>query len=281
MNYVYGLSVINTHLEAGGAICLNRESVINKNFREKLNMHKITNFAGVPYTYQILDKINFYKYELKSLNYTTHAGGVMDPKLFKKIVTDYTKKKRKFISMYGSTEATARMSYLPWEGVLEKIGSIGIPIPNGKLSIIDINNGKELGPNLKGEIVYKGKNVAMGYAYDISDLNREDDNNGFLKTGDLGYKDTENFFFITGRKNRIAKVFGIRVDLDDLEFLILNEGFKVSCKAEIENKISIYISNKKYIKELTVMLTEYTSLHPTTFKFIKETESKNKTKQYG
>lgn len=281
MNYVYGLSVINTHLEAGGTLCLNNYSVVNRVFWEKLEINEITNFAGVPYTYKILDKLDFYKYDLKKLNYTTHAGGKIDEALMKKIVSDYKKKNRKFISMYGSTEATARMSYLPWKHVEEKLGSIGIPIPKGKLSIIDSNNKEISKSNTIGEIVYEGPNVSMGYANNINDLSKDDENKCYLKTGDLGYKDKENFIFVTGRKNRITKVFGIRVDLDNLELLILNEGFKAICKAELENKVSVYIDNKKYIKLLTEKLKLITSLHPSAFNFKITTKTEKEIKQYG
>ena len=107
MSYVYGLSIINTHLSSGGCIALNNYSVIDKKFRLMLEKNKVTNFGGVPYTYQILDKLNFYKFNLKHLKYTTQAGGKLDPLLTKKIIQNFTKLNKKFFVMYGAAEATA------------------------------------------------------------------------------------------------------------------------------------------------------------------------------
>ena len=137
MSYVYGLSIINTHLSSGCSIVLNNYSVIDKKFRHMLEKNKVTNFGGVPYTYQMLDKVDFYKFNLKYLKYTTLAGGKLDSVLTKKIIKKFLGMGKKFITMYGSAEATARMSYLPWKDSIKKVGSIGIEIPGGKFWIED------------------------------------------------------------------------------------------------------------------------------------------------
>ena len=135
MSYVYGLSLINTHIYSGGTLVLNDRSVIEKKFWISLQKNKVNNFAGVPYIYQMLDKINFYKNDLKHIKYLTQAGGKLDTKLNKKILANFCNKKKDFYVMYGATEATARMSFLPPKFSNKKIGSIGIPIPGGEFWI--------------------------------------------------------------------------------------------------------------------------------------------------
>ena len=135
MSYVYGLSLINTHIYSGGTLVLNDRSVIEKKFWISLQKNKVSNFAGVPYIYQMLDKINFYKNDLKHIKYLTQAGGKLDTKLNKKILANFCNKKKDFYVMYGATEATARMSFLPPKFSNKKIGSIGIPIPGGEFWI--------------------------------------------------------------------------------------------------------------------------------------------------
>ena len=133
--------------------------------------------------------------------------------------------------MYGQTEASPRMSYINITKT-NKINSIGKPIVGGKMKIIN------------DEIVYFGKNVSLGYAKDIKDLYLGDINNGKLYTGDFGKKDNEGFFYITGRKKRISKLFGLRIDLDDIQLSLNKIGYKVFLNVNDE-KIDI-IYNRKY-----------------------------------
>jgi acyl-CoA synthetase (AMP-forming)/AMP-acid ligase II len=124
--------------------------------------------------------------------------------------------------MYGQTEATARISYVPFERLGDKIGSIGIPIPRGEIKIF--SDGIEVKDHLvQGELVYSGKNVMMGYAQSREDLSKGDELNGVLHTGDLAYKDPEGFCYITGRLKRFIKLFGLRVNLDEVEKMIENQ----------------------------------------------------------
>jgi acyl-CoA synthetase (AMP-forming)/AMP-acid ligase II len=139
--------------------------------------------------------------DLPSLRTMTQAGGRLDPET----ALRYAGRARFFV-MYGQTEATARIAYVPPERLREKAGSIGIPIPGGSLSV-----------SADGELVYEGPNVMLGYAESRADLARGDDLGGVLPTGDLGHVDDDGFFFVTGRLKRIAKVFGQRVNLDEVE----------------------------------------------------------------
>ena len=265
MSYVYGLSLINTHIYTGGTLVLNDHSVIEKKFWISLQKNKVSNFAGVPYIYQLLDKINFYKNDLKHIKYLTQAGGKLDTKLNKKILDNFCNNKKDFYVMYGASEATARMSFLPPEFSKKKIGSIGIPIPGGKFWLEDDKKNIIKKNNQSGELIYSGKNVCLGYANSISDLSKGDDNNGIFKTGDIAKRDKDNFYYIVGRKDRFVKIYGNRVNLAELENNILKFGIQSICKVNEENKITIFIQENKEQKKLRESISNFTSLHPSIF----------------
>ncbi|MEM4260915.1 MAG: AMP-binding protein [Candidatus Woesearchaeota archaeon] len=237
-NYSFGLSVINTHLLVGATIVFTDKSVIQKDFWEIFNKYKCSSFAGVPYTYQILQKLKFPIFELKSLKYFTQAGGHLNTETKKYFLEYAQKNNKKFIVMYGQTEATARISYVPFEKLAEKIDSIGIPIPGGKLKIFD-NNNEITTSNIVGEIVYEGKNVMLGYAVNRQSLALGDEMCGVLKTGDLGKFDEDGFFYVTGRIKRFLKVFGNRISLDELERILENEFKHPFAVTGIDDKIFI------------------------------------------
>lgn len=220
-SYSYGLSVINSHLLKGATIVLTEKTVFFRDFWNLFNELNCTSFTGVPYTYTMLKRVNFTKLELPTLKYMTQAGGKLSDELIHHFNNFALEKNIKFYVMYGQTEATARISYVPPEILSSKIGSIGISIPGGNLKIM--KNGNEITtPNETGEIVYKGNNVMMGYANTGEDLSAGDELNGTLFTGDLGYKDADGFFYITGRMKRFIKIFGLRINLDDTQKMIEN-----------------------------------------------------------
>jgi len=265
MSYVYGLSIINTHLHKGCTLVLNEHSVIDKNFWISLIKNKVTTFSGVPYTYQMLDKINFYNKDLKYLKYLTQAGGKLDVRINKKILENFCNEKREFIVMYGAAEATARMSFLPSEFSNKKIGSIGIPIPGGKFWIEDHNKEEIKKDNQAGELIYSGKNVCLGYAKNISDLSKGDVNKGILRTGDIAKKDKDNFYYIVGRKDRYVKIYGNRINLAELENNILKFGIETLCKVNEKNKITIFVKQSKEVEDLKNRIKDLTNLHPSVF----------------
>ena len=266
MSYVYGLSIINTHLNQGASIVLNNKSVIEKEFWHKLEKNKVTNFGGVPYTYSILEKIKLKNFNLSSLKYTTQAGGKINKDTAHNILKEYDRLGIKLYLMYGAAEATARMSYLPWENI-EKTQSIGKAIPGGEFFLED-SDGKLIREiNAHGELIYKGNNVCMGYAENIQDLKRGDENKGILKTGDVAYKDKDNFYYLVGRKDRYIKIYGMRINLQELEDIILNFGFKNICMQEKENMINVFIKDNFELEKLKKHITSVTKIHPSAFIF--------------
>lgn len=269
MNYTFGLSIINSHLASGASLLLTGKTIMQKEFWELFRKFNVTSLSGVPYTYSMLDRIQFFKMELPSLSTLTQAGGKLSPTLHEKFAKWANSVHKKFVVMYGQTEATARMSYLPSEKSIEKIGSIGIPIPNGHFEIIDDLGQPISKPEVSGELVYKGDNVALGYAESESDLGLGDVFQGKLHTGDIGKVDIDGYFYILGRKKRFLKIFGNRVSLDETENLI-KERFKIencACTGR-DDKMFIFLTSDSEANEIIPYISKYTSLHPTAFKVV-------------
>jgi len=216
-HYSYGLSIINSHLIAGAAILLTDKPVVKKEFWDFFKSRGGTSLAGVPYTYEILNSIGFPGMELPSLRYMTQAGGKMETQLILQYAKLSRQKHFDFYVMYGATEATARISYLPPDYNILKAGSIGVAIPEGKILLVDEYGTVITEPNTEGEVAYLGPNVMMGYAHCRADLGRDDELFGMLKPGDIGYFDEDGFFYITGRKSRFLKILGKRIGLAEIE----------------------------------------------------------------
>ena len=268
ISYSYMISVINTHLEAGGSIIISKYSLIEKKFWKILKNSKVTSFNGVPYTYEMLIRIGIKNIKINSLKYLTQAGGKLEKNKLKEIINFCKKHNIKFFSMYGQTEASPRISYLKPEFSEKKIGSIGKGLSGNKIYIINDTGKKILEPYVEGEIICEGKNVFMGYSKNYNDLNRPNEKNYKLKTGDLGFFDKDGFFFITSRISRITKIFGNRIDLGDLESLMKQKGYKVVCLSD-NKKIFIFIE-KKYNKiNLINTSSQITNLNISSFKLIK------------
>jgi long-chain acyl-CoA synthetase len=208
--YSYGLSVINSHLTAGATVVLRDVSVISPEFLETIRRHEVTSLSGVPYIYQMLFRTGFQKQQAPSLRKLTQAGGRLDDRLTRLFGELATERNWKFYVMYGQTEATARISYVPPSRLLDKIGSIGISIPGGGLSLDPEN----------GELVYRGTNVMMGYALEREHLALDDELRGELRTGDVGRQDEDGYFYVTGRLKRFVKLAGNRIGLDEVESML-------------------------------------------------------------
>lgn len=201
MDYTFGLSIINTHLYQGASILLTDIPIIYNKFWDLLYRYKCTTFSGVPYTYDTLIKLNLLS-KLTGLRYITQAGGKLSKKSIA-IINEVCKKNNiEFIIMYGQTEATARMSYLPYCELEKRIGSIGIAIPGGKFQLVDKIGNIISTPKTVGELVYFGENVSMGYACNYEDLKKGDERQGLLRTGDLAERDNDDFYYIVGRKRK-------------------------------------------------------------------------------
>lgn len=228
--YSYGLSVLTSNALKGGKISCGNIDVLSRNFWENLNKFGYTSIAGVPFIYEMLNRIGFTKKKYPSLRYITQAGGKLQNELIRKFEEYASANNISFYVMYGQTEATARISYVPPAMLRQKIGSIGVSIPGGELFIDD-----------KQELCYKGNNVFGGYATcpdDLKDYRRPE----LLHTGDIAITDSDNFFYVTGRLKRFVKLFGNRVNLDEVEN-ILGEHFSVICKCAGNDESIVVVSD--------------------------------------
>lgn len=220
MNYVYGLSVINTHLYTGAALVLTKENSYSGRFWKLFREKEATSFAGVPFMYETLNKLRITKKDIPSLKTMTQAGGKLSKEM-QDIFCGYAAEHgKKFVIMYGASEATARMGYLPFEYAVSKRGSIGIPIPGGAYELVDADGSVITDTDKTGELVYRGDNVTLGYAACGEDLAKGDENHGRLETGDMAYRDADGFYYIAGRKKRFLKMLGKRLSLDEIEELL-------------------------------------------------------------
>ncbi|AUI52924.1 AMP-binding protein [Arthrobacter crystallopoietes] len=217
MSYCYGLSVINSHLLRGAGLVLTDLSVVDPCFWGLFRQQSTTTFAAVPYTFELLDRVGFSQMDLPGLRYVTQAGGRLDPATAQRYRGLGQRGGWDLFVMYGQTEATARMAYLPPQLAAENPGTIGIPVPGGAFRIDPV-------PGLEdGELVYTGPNVMLGYAECPGDLaaGRTIDE---LRTGDLARRHPSGVYEVVGRRSRFVKIVGLRIDLGQVEKILAELG---------------------------------------------------------
>lgn len=233
-HYCYGLSVVHSHLVRGAGLVLTDLSVADRCFWDLFRAARATAFAAVPYTFDLLDRTGFADMDLPHLRYVTQAGGRLAPDR----VAHYAELGRRrgwdLYVMYGQTEATARMAYLPPDRVLDHPHAVGVPVPGGSFRLRPHPDWDEPGT---GELVYRGPNVMLGYAETPADLalGRTVEE---LRTGDIGrVVDTpalpggrpgpdQPLYEIVGRVSRFAKILGLRVDPQRVEATLAEHGVR-------------------------------------------------------
>ena len=262
--YSYGVSVINSHLIKGATLLLTEGTVAQREFWNFLKEEKATSISGVPYTYEMLKMLRFFRMGLPYLKTMTQAGGKLNKDIAKEYIEFAKEKGKKFFVMYGQTEATARMSYLPFEHALEKYASIGIAIPRGKFSLIDVNGNPIEEPDVDGELVYIGPNVSLGYAECRADLAKGDENHGELHTGDVARRDSDGFYYITGRMKRFVKVWGNRCNLDATEQMVKSITTSCACVG-VDDKITIFVTEHGLEETIIKLLAEKTGFNTKAF----------------
>lgn len=215
LHYSYGLSVLHNVMNVRGRIVLTELSVLDRGLFGFCEEQGVTDIAGVPFIFDILRRSRLPEGLARSLVCVTQAGGRLDPKITKHFLERFADTGTRYFTMYGQTEAAPRISYVPPEAGLEKLGSVGVPISCGRVHIDGDG---------EGELVYSGSNVSMGYAQGFVDLARGDEFQGILRTGDLATIDADGFITITGRLKRTIKLHGISVNLDHVESVLVSAG---------------------------------------------------------
>ena len=189
------------------------------------------------------------------------------PELHKKFAENAQEKGTKFIVMYGQCEATARMGYLPAEKALEKYGSMGIAIPGGRFHLIDAEGKTVSQPYVTGELVYNGPNVTMGYAECGADLIKGDERGKALRTGDMAQFDEDGYYYIVGRKKRFLKLYGNRVNLDEIDGLVKARFGNIDCVSSgRDDELYFFITEESLQEEVRKFLSHKTGLNSSAFR---------------
>jgi len=208
LQYCYGLSVLTSHLAAGASVVCTGASVVDPCFWDAVDRHEVTNLAGVPHTFELLDRSGFAERSHPTLRFLTQAGGRLAPEAVRRWAQVGQRRGFDLWVMYGQTEATARMAYLPPPLVEDNPDAVGVVVPGGSFRLEPVEG---CAPD-EGELVYAGPNVMLGYAESPEDLalGRTVDE---LRTGDLARIGEDGLVRIVGRRREVLKVFGLRIDL--------------------------------------------------------------------
>lgn len=266
IHYTYGLSVLNSHLYSGATVLLTGMNVLNPKYWDFLKSKRASSFTNVPYSYEILKKLRVFRMDLPHLRTFSQGGGKLNEELHREFAEYAQNTGRKFIVTYGQTEGSARMAWLPPEYALEKCGSIGKAIPNGKLYIVDESGQVIHTPDTIGEMVYEGPNVTLGYAETREDLALGDERHGVLYTGDMVKKDNDGFFYIVGRKKRFLKLWGYRVGLDECENII-KRAFDVQCACVGDDRcMQIYVNSGQDMEAIRRYIADKTGINSSAFR---------------
>jgi len=224
--YSFGNSILHTHLATGATLVMLNQVMFPNEILKTIEREACSGFAGVPSIYiSLLKKTNFYDYDLSSLRYMTQAGGPLSKEFIGQISS--TLPSVEFVVMYGQTEASARISYLPPEFLESKLGSVGIGI-DGVTITIEGEDGAECNSNEAGEICIQGSNVMHGY-WENPEATRQVLKSGKLYTGDMGYKDDDGFLYIVGRQSEILKISEHRVSPYEIEEVLLQHNAVEEC----------------------------------------------------
>jgi len=223
--YSYGMSVVNSHLHAGAAILLTRHSVAEPAFWDFFEQAGATSLSGVPFTFDLLERSGFRGRDYPALRYLAQAGGRL-PAERVRLYGEWARARGKaMFVMYGQTEASPRMAYVPPDQLLENVEAIGIAIPGGSFELLGDDGATLHANDVAGELVYRGPNVMMGYAESAADLARGDETPE-LHTGDLACRKANGCYYITGRKSRFSKIVGLRISLDEMERWVTANGLQ-------------------------------------------------------
>lgn len=268
MQYTMGLNVINSHLYAGATVLLVSANLMSPKFWSFIKEQKGTNFTGVPFSYEVLNRLRFQRMDLPYLITMAEGGGKLSDALFSSFANYAEEKDKRFFATFGTTETSARLAYLPPECATTHIGSIGHAIPEGKLILVDENGREITAAGVEGELRYEGPNVTMGYGVCLDDLKKGDEFCGVYETGDIARKDSDGFFYIIGRKKRFLKLFGLRVSLDQSE-KIISDYFKIECACTGDDtRMRIFITKKELKEEVKQLISEKTGLKASIFDVI-------------
>ena len=243
LQYTYGLSVLHANLLRGAAMVVTHSGIMDPEFWDLFEAEEATCFHGVPNTYEMLHRIGLFEDDFPSLRTMSQAGGKLSRELQEYYGRYAAENGKHFIIMYGQSEATAAISRLPAEDTLRKPGSVGIVIPGGGVAILDEAGNPVTGAYQRGELVYRGPNVAMGYAQRGEDLQLGDEWKGEIRTGDIAEFDEDGYLAITGRLKRYIKMGGHRVSLDEIDSMVMDELNVLSVSVGTDDHLTVFVTD--------------------------------------
>lgn len=258
--YSYGLSVLNSHLCAGARLLLTSDSIIAQSFWDFFKKQGGTSLAFVPHHFELLDQIGFSKMALPTLSYVTQAGGRLAPERVKHYAAIGRAMGWRLFVMYGQTEAAPRISYIPPADIMQNADSIGLAIPGGDIFLLDENGERITQRRQTGELVYKGPNVMIGYAEARADLAKPKDTD-LLHTGDMAQINYSGYFKIVGRMKRFIKLYGLRINLDDVEQFLEQRGHAGYC-AGTDEKLAVFFETPVHEGAIRGLLADKYNIHP-------------------
>src|SRR5690554_2623406 len=265
LHYSYGLSVLNTHLAVGAAVVLTEQPLMSREFWQLARNHKVTSLAGVPFHYQMLQMLRIERMELPAMRYLTQAGGKLDAKAVSHFAQLAANKGWQLFVMYGQTEATARMAFVPPELIGEHPDVIGQAIPGGRFEIRDLDTNEPItAAGQEGQLWYFGDNVMLGYAEQRKHWLQPPAAAQELATGDLACWTAQGLVKITGRLSRFIKIRGKRIQLDHLEQKLKELGAPVYCCGHDDQLFFALATteNKQALTMVKQLVTEELHLHP-------------------
>lgn len=266
MQYTMGLNVINTHIYVGATLLLTTYNLFSGEFWDYIREQKGTNFTGVPFSYDILDRLRFERMDLPYLTTLSQGGGKLTDDKFKQLAEYAQRTGKRFIASFGTTETAARIACLPAELAVTKTGSIGKSIPEGELFLIDSTGRVIEDVVAEGEMCYKGPNVTMGYALCKEDLLKDDEFCGVYHTGDLARRDEDGCYFVTGRLSRFLKLLSYRVSLDQTEQIIQQQfGMECACSGT-DAGMNIYVTDGTKTNEIMEFISNKLGLYKSLFR---------------
>lgn len=269
LHYSYGLSVLNSHLYQGASILLTEAPLMSKDFWQQTRDFNITSLQGVPFSYQLYRQLRLERMPRPALRYLTQAGGKLNSSL-----TDYVQQlsstlQKPVYLMYGQTEATARIAYLPPNLIQQYADCIGKPIPGGELLLRDPGTKNLITEDFtEGELCYRGPNVMLGYASCADDLTSHTVLTE-LSTGDLAERLPNGLYRIVGRLSRFLKIQGKRLQLDHLEQQLSVLTDPVCCAGTDDLLVVAYTQQEPALTEqIQQLLREQLQLHPALYKVL-------------
>ncbi len=252
-HYSYGLSVLNSHLIAGASLYFPCRGASDAGFAREVRDAGCTNISGVPYSFEQMDRAGFLEHELPALRFMTVAGGRMPPDLATTFHRHLADRQKRLFMMYGQTEATARIAYVPPHRLEGNVGSIGIAIPGGSLRLVDDAGNSIEQPGQPGELVYGGPNVMMGYASQRSDL-AKGAGIAELRTGDIATRDEDGLFTVIGRLKRMSKIAGLRLSHEAIEAALDEAGIAAAVMGDDDRILAVVTSEHADEQVLPVLM---------------------------